>query len=100
MIPPHTELPKHNRPLAVENLVQVSGTCLMRLFDEDDAPTEHVLRIGDNLSIPKGQFHIHANPYNEPSVTLFKGVGDITAVVDILRQNATRIELKQSQVEL
>lgn len=98
VIPPHTELPKHNRPLAVENLVQVSGACLMKVFDENDVPTDHALKIGDNLSMPKGQFHIHANPNDEPSATLFKAVGDITAVVDVLRRNFTPIELKQFQV--
>jgi quercetin dioxygenase-like cupin family protein len=99
VIPPHTELPKHNRPLAIENLVQISGACLMKVFDENDKPTDHILNVGDNLSMRKGQFHIHANPNDEPSATLFKAVGDITAVVDTLRQNFTRIELKQFDVD-
>jgi quercetin dioxygenase-like cupin family protein len=72
VMPPHTELPQHNRPLAVENLAQVAGSCLIKLVGEDGVLTEHVLETGDNLSIPQGQFHIHANPHDEPSVTLFK----------------------------
>lgn len=95
VLPPHTELPKHNRPLAVENLVQVSGRCRIQVFGKDDAVTEHVLEVGNNLSMPKGQFHIHSNPYDEPSATLFKAVGDITAVVAALRQQFRRIELTQ-----
>ena len=94
VIPAHIELPKHNRPLAVENLVQVAGSCDMTTFDNNDVPTEHKLDIGDSLSMPKGQFHIHANPNNEPSATLFKAVGDITAIVATLRENFTSIELK------
>jgi quercetin dioxygenase-like cupin family protein len=94
VIPPHTELPKHNRPLAVENLVQVSGSCLMKTFDNTETVTDHKLSIGDSLSMPKGQFHIHANPNDEPSATIFKAVGDITAIVAMVRANFTNIELK------
>ena len=98
VIPAHTELPKHNRPFAIENLVQVSGKCLMKVFDENDIATEHILEPGDNLSMAKGQYHIHANPNDEPSATLFKAVGDITSIVATLRENFTRIDLVQFMV--
>lgn len=86
VIAPHYELPKHNRPLAVENLVQISGTCVMKLFADEANFTEHVLQKGDHLVIPQGQYYIHANPYDVESATLFKAAGDITAVMDILRK--------------
>ncbi len=91
MIPAGKELAKHNRPLAVENLVQVSGKCLMKVFDENDSSTDHILEVGSVLSMPKGQYHIHSNPYQETSYTLFKAVGDITAIVENVRQNFKKV---------
>lgn len=91
IIPPGAELPKHNRPKAFENLVQVSGTCLMKLFDEDGEATDHVLEVGSTLRMEKGQFHIHSNPYDEASATLFKAEGDITEVVKVVRETFERV---------
>jgi quercetin dioxygenase-like cupin family protein len=91
VIRPQYELPKHNRPLAVENLVQISGTCLMKLFTELDEVTEHILAPGTYLQIKQGQYHIHANPYDVESVTLFKAEGDITAVMEVLRKEFSKI---------
>jgi quercetin dioxygenase-like cupin family protein len=92
VIPPGKELPKHNRPLAVENAVQIAGKCLMKVFDDEEHYTEHVLEVGDVLTMAKGQYHIHANPYGETSYTLFKAVGDITAIVAKMRETFTKIE--------
>ena len=91
MIPADTELPKHNRPLAIENLVQVSGKCLMTVFDDSDNPSDYILEVGSTLSMLKGQYHIHANPYEEASYTLFKAEGDITVIVANVRENFTAI---------
>lgn len=93
VIPPRTELPKHNRPLAAENLVQIAGTCLVKLFDEHDATTERALEAGSYLLIPRAQFHIHANPHDETSHTLFKADGDITAIMQTIRNTFTPISL-------
>jgi quercetin dioxygenase-like cupin family protein len=89
---PQYELPKHNRPLAVENLVQISGKCTMKLFSSETDFSEHILKPGDHLQIPKGQYHIHANPNDTESATLFKAVGDITKVMDALRQDCNLIK--------
>lgn len=91
VIPPKTELPKHNRPKAFENLLQVSGKCVMGVFDEDENITEHTLEVGSKLRMEKGQFHIHSNPFEETSYTLFKAEGDITEVMKVLRESFTRI---------
>jgi quercetin dioxygenase-like cupin family protein len=91
VIPAGAELSKHNRPKAFENLVQVSGKCLMKVFDENDQPTSHILEVGDTLRMEKGQFHIHSNPYDEPSVTLFKAEGDITEVVKVVRETFEKL---------
>ncbi len=90
-IPAGAELPKHSRPKAFENLVQISGKCLMKIFDDADSVTEHTLGVGDKLRMDKGQYHIHSNPFSETSVTLFKAEGDITEVMKVLRENFTRI---------
>ena len=93
IMPPNTALPKHNRPLAIENLTQVSGCCEMTIFDELDHEEQVRLEVGMILSMAKGKFHIHSNPYNEPSVTLFKAVGDITAIVEAVRNSFEHIDL-------
>lgn len=89
---PGAALPKHNRPLAEENLTQITGKCLMTLFDEKDIPTEYLLTPGEGVKMEKGQWHIHANPYDDVSVTLFKAEGDITEIMKILRETNTKIE--------
>ncbi|MDQ5886700.1 MAG: hypothetical protein QG593_551 [Patescibacteria group bacterium] len=90
-LPPHSELPKHNRPKAFENLVQITGKCKMEVFDEDGESFEKVLNPGDMLRMEKGQYHIHSNPYDEKSYTLFKAEGDITEIMKVLRENFERI---------
>ena len=91
VIQPNKELPKHNRPLAVENLVQISGACKMKLFDDEINFKEIMMKPGEYLEIPKGQYHIHSNPFNQESVTLFKAEGDITKVMEIIRNEYTKI---------
>jgi quercetin dioxygenase-like cupin family protein len=89
-IPAGAELPKHNRPKAFENLVQLSGKCLMKVFDGDNV-TEYTLDVGNKLRMEKGQYHIHSNPFSETSYTLFKAEGDITEVMKVLRENFTKL---------
>jgi hypothetical protein len=64
----------------------------MKVFDDNDQPTDHILNVGDSLRMAKGQFHIHANPYHETSHTLFKAEGDITEIMMTLRANFTRLD--------
>lgn len=94
IIPPKTELPKHNRPLAYENLVQITGKCVMEVFSDNGSSEKHELGPGAALRMEKGQFHIHANPYDEVSYTLFKAEGDITSIVQAVRENFVSIELQ------
>ncbi len=94
VIPAGAALPKHNRPSAVENLVQVAGRCEMTVFDDSENKTIYELKPGSYLSMEKGQFHIHANPYGEPSYTLFKAVGDITDIVATLKKNFNSVRLE------
>lgn len=89
---PGAELPKHNRPTAFENLMQVSGRCKMVLLsDEGQVQEERVLEHPDAIRFEKGQWHIHSNPFDEVSVTLFKGEGDITAIVQKVRETFTKV---------
>ncbi|HSW66909.1 MAG TPA: hypothetical protein VLI54_07275 [Bacillota bacterium] len=90
---PDSELPRHNRELAFENLVQVAGTCQLSLTNEDgEIEATYDLRPGTSIRMKKGQWHIHANPYEEESVTLFKAVGDITEIVETMRHKYTKVE--------
>ncbi|HKU18964.1 MAG TPA: hypothetical protein VJP80_06895 [Candidatus Saccharimonadales bacterium] len=89
-----TELAKHNRPLAYENLLQISGVSLVTLLDDDgNVQATHELRPGTSLRMQKGQWHIHANPFDEESITQFKAEGDITEVVATMRHKFTKITL-------
>ena len=91
-LPPHSELPKHNRPKAFENLQQISGKCQMTVFELDSEDSfDEVLSPGDILQMKKGQYHIHANPFDEKSFTLFKAEGDITDIMKVLRENFQKI---------
>lgn len=90
-LPPGCELPKHNRPKAFENLKQISGKCKMTVFDNEGGSFDKILSPGDTLRMEKGQYHIHANPFDEKSHTLFKAEGDITDIVKALKENFQQI---------
>lgn len=64
----------------------------MTLFDEHDNPTEIELAKGEGVRMYKGQWHIHANPYDEVSITLFKAEGDISHIMDTLRKTSKKID--------
>ncbi len=92
VLQPGSALPKHNRPKACENLTQIDGTCVMTLFDGQENPTEILLKQGEGISMSLGQWHIHANPSDEVSLTLFKAEGDITEVMKTVRETFTKIK--------
>lgn len=79
-------LAKHNRPVP-ESLFQIKGSCVMKLFGEDGSTKDVVLKEGESLDIPPKKFHIHSNPYNEPSITFWKASGDITKILEEIRKN-------------
>ncbi len=85
-INPKQELAKHNRPV-LESLFQIRGRCMIKLFEEDGTVKEVVLNEGDSIDIPQLKFHIHANPFNEPSITFWKASGDITEIINKIREN-------------
>ena len=64
IIKPNSELSKHNRQLAVENLVQIHGTCVMKLFSDETTFEKKIMTPGTYIQSPHAQFHIHSNPYN------------------------------------
>lgn len=91
VLQPGTALPKHNRPLAFENLTQISGACLMTLFDANNTPKDYELTVGEGIRLQKGQWHIHANPYKETSITLFIAEGSIVEIMQALRETYQKI---------
>jgi len=93
VIQPHKELPKHNRPLAIEHLVQVSSSCVIKLFTDEVNFEEKVINEGDYIQIPQAQYHIHSNPTDKESVTLFRAEGDITKVMESIRAEYIEIKL-------
>lgn len=87
---PKQELSKHNRPVD-EELVQIYGTSLIKLFDGDKLVKEVVLNENKRLLVPANQFHIHANPTGEKSITLWKFKGDIVDIIEKIRRNFKKI---------
>ncbi|MFH1565287.1 MAG: hypothetical protein ABIC82_05610 [bacterium] len=45
-----------------------------------------VLKKGESIDIPPEQFHIHANPFDDVSITLWKASGDILEIIDKIRE--------------
>lgn len=78
-------LKKHNRPVD-EQLVQVYGICIMRLYDGDKFKKVE-LKEGDDLLIPAKQFHMHTNPYESDSITAWRFDGDIIGIIEGQRKN-------------
>lgn len=87
---PNQELSKHNRPIK-EELVQIYGTSVIKLFDKDKLVREVILNENDKLEIPANQFHIHSNSINDKSITLWKFEGDITKIIEDIRNSFKKI---------
>lgn len=85
---PRTSLEIHNRPKAIENLTQVKGRCCMIVFYSDGTKIVE-LEARDRLVIePKGTWHIHANPFDQPSLTYWEAEGDIRNIIQAIRNAA------------
>ena len=83
---PNQELAKHNRPV-LESLFQLKGKCMMKLFEEDGSIKEVVLNERESIDIPPLKFHIHSNPFEDNSITFWKASGDITEIIDNIRNS-------------
>jgi quercetin dioxygenase-like cupin family protein len=83
-INPQQELAKHNRPV-LESLFQLKGKCVIKFFEDEKIIKEVVLKEGQSIDIQPLKFHIHANPFDETSVTFWKASGDITEIIDNIR---------------
>lgn len=80
------ELAKHNRPV-LESLFQLEGKCVIKLFEEGGEVKEVELNKGELIDIPPHKFHIHANPFDDVSITFWKASGDIIEIIDKIREN-------------
>lgn len=87
---PNQQLTKHNRPVD-EELVQIYGSCVIKIFSEDKIEKEINLKKGERLVIPKNQFHVHFNPYKEKSITSWKFEGDIISVIEGIKNTSRKI---------
>ena len=94
---PGAALAKHNRPLGFENLLQISGKCKTTVYNvQNERKMEKEVEMSPNdlVQMAKGQWHIHANPFDKESVTFFKLVGDITEIMQTLRESNSKIDLR------
>ena len=83
---PKMEFKKHNRP-CLECLYQIKGTATMVLFDENDNEEEIILNEGEEMEIPLGKNHIHANRGSEICISMWKAKGDIREILDNIRRS-------------
>lgn len=82
---PHTSLTLHNRPVK-EILTQIEGSTSIVKYDENGKLNEFVLNEGDTHTIePAGTWHIHVNPFNNKSLIYWDFPGDITEIIDNIR---------------
>lgn len=85
---PKKELPKHNRPV-LESLFQLKGKSLIKIFEKAGIK-EVILKEDESIDIPPLKYHIHSNPYDEISITLWKFIGDVTEVINKIRESGKR----------
>lgn len=83
-------LEKHNRPVD-EELMQIHGSCVMKIFNDEKIEKEIVLNEGEKLVIPANQYHIYSNPFNTKSTTSWKFEGNIVDVIKNIRDSFSRI---------
>ena len=84
---PCSSLPLHDRKGGIEHLTQVKGSCLMVVFDSPTG-TNHKIDEGEQLSLePEGVRHIHANPFDETSLTYWRFEGDIRHGIEGIRRS-------------
>ena len=81
---PHTELDRHSRPVD-EELTQIDGVSVIVLDDK-----EIILRKGEKLIIPANVKHIHENRSDEKSLTFWSFEGDITNIINKIRNKYSR----------
>jgi|SRR3989344_6781910 len=86
---PNQQLPRHNRPVK-EELVQIHGKSVIKLFDNDKLIKEISIEEGKNLEISAMQYHVHSNPTDDKSITLWKFKGNIIRRSRILAGLRTR----------
>lgn len=83
---PDQALEKHNRPVD-EELMQMQGSCVMELFDNNGLVKKVVLNEGEKLTISANQYHIHSNNSDRKSITSWKFKGNIISVIENIKNN-------------
>ena len=81
---PHTSLTLHNRP-AIEKLTQIKGVCDMVIYKNGKG---EIVTLNENDSYiikPAGIYHIHTNPYDSLSLTYWDFDGDVTEIIDAIK---------------
>lgn len=71
----------------MESLFQLKGKCVIKLFEDDETVKEVVLNEGDSIDIQPLKYHIHSNPFDETSITFWKASGDITKIINSIRES-------------
>ena len=81
---PGKELSRHIRPVA-EKLTQIYGASIIKIFGNKN---EWNIKLDKNkkIKIPAKQSHIHSNPTNKKSLTLWKFEGDILKIINEIKK--------------
>ena len=82
---PKKELALHNRPV-MEELLQIYGSSIIKIFKNKNKKN---IKLNKNkmIKIPAKQYHIHSNPMNKKSITLWKFNGNITKIITEIKKN-------------
>jgi quercetin dioxygenase-like cupin family protein len=83
---PGAELDRHNRPVD-EKLLQIQGSGGLRIFEDDGEEREVIFEEGDTFEIPADKDHQHINPSDEESIVIWKFEGDITGIIEDIRED-------------
>jgi quercetin dioxygenase-like cupin family protein len=83
---PRAKLDRHNRPVD-EKLLQIQGSGGLRVFEDDGEEREIIFEEGDTFKIPAKKDHQHINPSDEESIVIWKFEGDITGIIEDIRED-------------
>ena len=92
---PHQELPKHKRPVD-EELIQIEGTSIVRIF-RSHSVGEVILPPAHTTIVPANRPHIHANRTDKKSLTYWRFDGDITEIINRIRESYPKIDDFENQ---
>jgi hypothetical protein len=89
---PHSELKIHNRPVN-EELFQLVGSCEIKEFQGDRLINTVTMDENQRYVIEANKYHIHSNPTDSKSITIWNFEGDIVDIIQDIRDNCEQEQI-------